>query len=60
MPAAFCYLVPEPSTWVTPLIGFAAVGLPASGPWELQTVERIFNSDRKGTHWGKRKLKRDR
>jgi hypothetical protein len=22
-------------------------------------VERVFNSDRKGTHWGKRKLKRD-
>jgi hypothetical protein len=23
-------------------------------------VERAFNSDRKDTHWGKRKLKRDR
>jgi hypothetical protein len=23
-------------------------------------VERVFNSDRKETHWGKRKLKRDR
>jgi hypothetical protein len=22
-------------------------------------VERVFNPDRKGTHWGKRKLKRD-
>ena len=22
-------------------------------------VERVFNSDRKDTHWGKRKLKRD-
>jgi len=22
-------------------------------------VERVFNSDRKETHWGKRKLKRD-
>ena len=22
-------------------------------------VERVFNSDRKATHWGKRKLKRD-
>jgi hypothetical protein len=22
-------------------------------------VERVFNSDRKGTHWGKRKLRRD-
>jgi hypothetical protein len=22
-------------------------------------VERVFNSDRKGIHWGKRKLKRD-
>jgi hypothetical protein len=24
-----------------------------------RNVERVFNSDRKGTHWGKRKLKRD-
>jgi hypothetical protein len=23
-------------------------------------VERVFNPDRKDTHWGKRKLKRDR
>ena len=23
-------------------------------------VERVFNPDRKETHWGKRKLKRDR
>jgi hypothetical protein len=23
-------------------------------------VERVFNPDRKGTHWGKRKLARDR
>ena len=23
-------------------------------------VERVFNPDRKVTHWGKRKLKRDR
>jgi hypothetical protein len=23
-------------------------------------VERVFNTDRKETHWGKRKLKRDR
>jgi hypothetical protein len=23
-------------------------------------IERVFNSDRKETHWGKRKLKRDR
>jgi hypothetical protein len=23
-------------------------------------VERVFNSSRKGTHWGKRKLKRER
>jgi hypothetical protein len=23
-------------------------------------VERVFSSDRKDTHWGKRKLKRDR
>jgi hypothetical protein len=25
-----------------------------------RNVERIFNPDRKETHWGKRKLKRDR
>jgi hypothetical protein len=24
-----------------------------------RNVERVFNSDRKETHWGKRKLKRD-
>lgn len=24
-----------------------------------RNVERVFNSDRKDTHWGKRKLKRD-
>ena len=24
-----------------------------------RNVERVFNSDRKKTHWGKRKLKRD-
>jgi hypothetical protein len=24
-----------------------------------RNVERVFNPDRKGTHWGKRKLKRD-
>ena len=24
-----------------------------------QGVERVFNTDRKETHWGKRKLKRD-
>ena len=25
-----------------------------------RNVERVFNPDRKATHWGKRKLKRDR
>ena len=25
-----------------------------------RNVERVFNPDRKDTHWGKRKLKRDR
>jgi hypothetical protein len=25
-----------------------------------RNVERVFNSDRKDSHWGKRKLKRDR
>jgi hypothetical protein len=24
-----------------------------------RNVERVFNSDRKETHWGKRRLKRD-
>jgi hypothetical protein len=24
-----------------------------------RNVERVFNPDRKSTHWGKRKLKRD-
>lgn len=28
--------------------------------WGLNlNVERVFNADRKETHWGKRKLKRD-
>jgi hypothetical protein len=25
-----------------------------------RNMERVFNADRKATHWGKRKLKRDR
>ena len=25
----------------------------------IRNVERVFNPDRKDTHWGKRKLKRD-
>jgi hypothetical protein len=24
-----------------------------------RNVERVFNPDRKGTHWGKRKLRRE-
>jgi hypothetical protein len=37
----FAVWSPSPSTWVTPLIDFAAIGLPASGSWEIQTVERM-------------------
>ena len=48
----------------------AAEGSPGSPAWLIfarmfmlralnHSVERVFNSDRKETHWGKRKLKRD-
>ena len=45
------------ATWAMLLIGFAGIGIMRA--LNLR-VERVFISDRKDHHWGRRKLARDR
>ena len=51
---AACYnIVTAAENWVTVVARF---GMLRELNWH---VEQVFNSSRKATHWGKRKLKRD-